>query len=229
MNVQINSLLSGAIQATGVVVIIDVFRAFTTAAVAIAQGAKEIILVSSAEEALALRGSAVAHACMGEVRGRRPEGFDFGNSPFEVSRARMMGQTIVLRTSAGTQGVVNASQAQKLYCGSLVTAEATTAAIARDATKDITLVAMGENGETRADEDELCAIHLRNRLEGRSSNRNAIRELILASARISDFSDSMKSHLHPQDLEIALDIDRFNFAIGVSVEEARPVARKVRI
>ena len=65
--------------------VIDVFRAFTTAAVALANRASKIITVRSVAEALTLREAGVGQLCMGEVRGRAPPGFDFGNSPFEIS------------------------------------------------------------------------------------------------------------------------------------------------
>src|ERR687898_241317 len=82
-------------------VIIDVFRAFTTAAVALAKGATKIIVVRDVDEALALRAAGVGHLCMGEVGGKRPRGFDLGNSPFEASQADLEGRTIIQRTSAG--------------------------------------------------------------------------------------------------------------------------------
>jgi 2-phosphosulfolactate phosphatase len=68
-DIAIYSLLEGATQATGTVAVIDVFRAFTTAAVAFANGAGQIIMVSSVEEALSLRDAGVGQVCMGEVRG----------------------------------------------------------------------------------------------------------------------------------------------------------------
>jgi 2-phosphosulfolactate phosphatase len=75
MQISIGSLLVGAEQATGAVAIIDVFRAFTTAAVAFANGASHIIMVGSVDEALSLRTSGLAQVCMGEVGGRAPPGF----------------------------------------------------------------------------------------------------------------------------------------------------------
>ena len=225
MEVRIDSLLSGAERATGSVVIIDVFRAFTAAAVVLARGAAKIVVVSSVEEALALRSAGVGQLCMGEVRGRAPSGFDLGNSPFAASQADVHGKTIIQRTSAGTQGVVAAKQALRLYAGALVTAKATARAILRHTTDQITLVAMGNDGTTRADEDELCAMHVRNLLEGRPGNPSGIRDVVLAGPRIADFHDPSKPHLHPADLEIALDIDRYDFAVRISQEEGRPVAR----
>jgi 2-phosphosulfolactate phosphatase len=106
MEIRIESLLEGAAHATGVVAIIDVFRAFSTAAVVLANGASRITMVSTVEEALALRKNGVGQVCMGEVEGRAPDGFDFGNSPFEVSQVNFGGKAIIQRTSAGTQGIV---------------------------------------------------------------------------------------------------------------------------
>lgn len=225
MEVHIDSLISGAERATGSVVIIDVFRAFTTAAVVLARGAVKIVMVSNVEEALALRSAGIGQLCMGEVRGRAPSSFDLGNSPFEASQAHVEGKTILQRTSAGTQGIVSARRADQLYSGSLVTAKATARAILKHSPQHATLVAMGDNGVTRNDEDELCAIHLRNLLQGRPGHVQGIREVILAGARIADFHDPAKPHLHPGDLEIALDIDRYDFAVRIREEDGRPVAR----
>ena len=105
MEISIHSLLTGAKQATGRVAVIDVLRAFTTAAVALANGASRIVMVGSVEDALMLRGAGVAQTCMGEVRGRAPDGFDFGNSPFEISNDDFGGKTIVQRTSAARKAL----------------------------------------------------------------------------------------------------------------------------
>src|SRR5271169_368866 len=115
MEFSIHSLLEGAKRATGTVAVIDVFRAFTTAAVALANGASRIVMVSGVEEALALRAQGVGQLVMGEVEGRAPDGFDLGNSPLEASRIDCRDKTIIQRTSAGTRGIAAASHAQCLY------------------------------------------------------------------------------------------------------------------
>src|SRR5580704_8523497 len=196
MKISIQSLLEGATRATGTVAIIDVFRAFTTAAVALANGASRIVMVSTVEEALALRDAGIGQICMGEVRGRAPAGFDFGNSPFEVSTVDFNGKTIIQRTSAGTQGIVSASRANRLFAASLVTADATVRAMLSESPDLITLVAMGDNGVKRTDEDELCALHLRNRLEGRSGDADAVRRLILVGGEVGRFRDPARPSLH---------------------------------
>jgi 2-phosphosulfolactate phosphatase len=225
MDISIRSLLEGAGQASGAVAIIDVFRAFTTAAVALANGASRVVMVGSVEEAFALRDSGVGQVCMGEVHGRPPDGFDFGNSPFEVSQVDFGGKVVIQRTSAGTQGIVAAAGADRLYAASLVTARATARALAAAGSGRITLVAMGDSGVDRTDEDELCALHLRNLLEGRAGDPEAVRRVILAGGEIARFNDPSRPHLHAQDVDIALDIDRYDFAIRVRTEDGRPVGR----
>jgi 2-phosphosulfolactate phosphatase len=226
MEIRIDSLREGAERAIGTVAVIDVFRAFTTAAVALANGAFRIVMVSAVEEALSLRDAGVGQVCMGEVGGRAPPGFDFGNSPFEIAGVDFAGKTIIQRTGAGTQGVVAARQADRIYAASLVTASATVRAMLSAAPERITLVAMGNSADVRTDEDELCAIHLRNLLEGRPGDADAVRRVVLAGGQISHFGDPTRPHLPRGDLDIALDVDRYDFAIRVELEHGRPVAHR---
>jgi 2-phosphosulfolactate phosphatase len=85
MEMAIQRLLEGAMRATCSVAGIDVFRAFTTATVALAKGASKIVIVRTVDEALTLREAGIGQICMGEIQGRSPDGFDLGNSPFEAS------------------------------------------------------------------------------------------------------------------------------------------------
>jgi 2-phosphosulfolactate phosphatase len=112
-----------------------------------------------------------------------------------------------------------------MYAAALMTAKATARSMLSGNPDRITLVAMGKNAIDRTDEDELCALHLRNLLEGRPGDGNAVRQMILAGGEAPRFRDSNPPHSHPGDLEIALDIDRYDFAIRVTLEDGRPVAR----
>jgi 2-phosphosulfolactate phosphatase len=84
------------------------------------------------------------------------------------------------------------------------------------------------NGIIRTDEDELTAIHLRNRLEGRPGNKQAVRQVILAGGEVGRFYDPARLGHRPEDVEIALDIDRYDFAIRVECQNGRPIARLER-
>ena len=112
-------------EATGVVVVIDVIRAFTNAAFAFSRGAKEIHPVSTVEEALQFKAQTPNSLACGEVGGLPPEGFDFGNSPSHTKELDLTGKIIVQRTGAGTQGIVRSVKAETILAASLVVASAT--------------------------------------------------------------------------------------------------------
>ena len=213
-------------RAAGTVVVIDVYRAYTTGAVAFSRGADKIILVAEVEEALELKRRGAGELCMGEVGGKRPEGFDFGNSPFELSTADVTGKTLIQSTRAGTVGAAAVPSAERLYVASLVVARATAMAVLRDRPELVTIVAMGLGGHDRTDEDEVCALYLRNLMEGRSPDHEAVRELVLASASSQNFDDTAQPWMHPMDREIALRIDSVPFAMTVSREDGMLVARR---
>jgi 2-phosphosulfolactate phosphatase len=226
MEVRVESLLEGAKRANGTVVIVDVFRAFTTAAVALARGAQRIIMVPGIEEALRLRDQGVGAVCVGEVNGIKPEGFDFGNSPHEMMQASLRGKVVIQSTRAGTTGVAVATQAEAVYAGSFVVAQATAEALRREGPPQVTIVAMGWNARVRTDEDELCALYLRNLLQGRRPDPEAVRKLVRAGGEAAKFGDPQQPHFHREDLEIALEINKYDFAIRVVKEDGFLVARR---
>jgi 2-phosphosulfolactate phosphatase len=226
MEIVVDSLLEGARRARGSVVIVDVFRAFTTAAVALSRGAAKVIMVAEPPEALKLREQGLGDFCVGEVDGIRPEGFDFGNSPHEMAQASLAGKTLIQSTRAGTVGVAAAAAATTVYAASLVVAKATARAILHDAPPLVTIVAMGHKARVRTDEDELCALYLRNLLQGRDPDPAALRRLIEASGEVRKFHDPDQPHFHPEDVAWALKANQFDFAIRIVKEDNILVARK---
>jgi len=225
VRISIESLVEGARRSRGTVVVIDVFRAFTTAAVALSRGARHIVLTAEPEETVALRASGAVELCMGEVGGMRPDGFDFGNSPYELSTADVHGKVLGQSTRSGTVGVCAVPEGCRILAASLVVAGATVRQLLRESPAEVTLVAMGHSGVVRADEDEVCAMYLRNLLEGRGTDHEAVRQMIRAGAEAVQYGDPALPHLHPGDLELALKIDLFDFAISVSREGPLLVAR----
>ncbi len=220
------SLLDGAREAEGTVVIIDVFRAFTTAAVAFVRGAERIILVGAIEDALALGSNGTGDVLVGEVGGKCPEGFDHNNSPFEMSRAALTGKTLVQSTRAGTVGVEAAARAKGIYTGAFVNALATAEAIRAAEPDVVTLVAMGWQAERETEEDTACARYLAELLGGRRPDVDQYRNPILATAEAKKFDDPAQPHFHPRDRDIALSADTVPFAIRVEREDGLLVARR---
>jgi 2-phosphosulfolactate phosphatase len=195
------------------VVIVDVFRAFTTAAFCIAAGAREIVLVGDHEQALAMKRADPKLFLTGEIGGRPIPGFDAGNSPSVIEKLDLGGRRVVQRTSSGTQGVVAATRAAEVLLGSLVIASATARYLAE--ADDITVVAMGSSAQERSEEDELGAAFIAARLRG---------EIAEASLDLRD--DTIWEDWFPRrDAELALQVDRFAFALPVHRENGLLIAR----
>jgi 2-phosphosulfolactate phosphatase len=229
MDIRIDSLIEGAHHAQGTVVVIDVLRAYTTASVAFSKGVERIILVAEPEEALKLRGQGAGDLCMGEVGGKKPSGFDFGNSPHELSQvadADLCGKTIIQSTRAGTVGACAVPAGAPMFAASFVIAEATCEAIRQAGSKQVTILAMGSAGLVRGDEDELCALYLRNRLQGRQPDVEATMSLARCSHEAAPYGSPEMPFKPVADLEIAMQIDTFDFAIRVVDEEGLLVARR---
>ena len=218
MEIRLLSLLEGARRAAGTVVIIDVYRAFTTAAVALQRGAARVLLVNTPESAFKLRREGRGDLCLGEVSGIKVPGFDFGNSPLELSRADVRGKTLIQSTSAGTKGVVAAGRAEALFAAALINAEATIRVVLTRNPSLVSLVAMGTNGAHRSDEDEQCALYMRNRLRDRRPDPAAVRSLVLSAHDSAKFDDPKRPHFDPRDRDMALQIDSIPFAVRVRVE-----------
>lgn len=229
MEIRIESLIDGARRAQGTVVVIDVFRAYTTASVAFSKGVERIVLVAEPEEALQLRAAAVGDLCMGEVGGQRPKGFDFGNSPHELSQVAdtdLRGKTIIQSTRAGTVGACAVPGAAPMFAASFVIAEATCQAIRQTEPELVTVLAMGSSGMVRGDEDEQCALYLRNRLQGRWPDAQAVMSLARCGHEADGFGSPQMPFKPLADLEMALQIDAFDFAIQVTREDELLVARR---
>ncbi|GAV22596.1 2-phosphosulfolactate phosphatase [Carboxydothermus pertinax] len=105
-----------------VVVVLDVLRATTTIATALAAGAKEVYPVSSIREAFSLKKKIPGALVGGERGGIKVPGFDLGNSPLEYQN--LSGKTIILSSTNGTKALTKASQAKNLIAGSIINAKA---------------------------------------------------------------------------------------------------------
>lgn len=220
MNVRVTRFLDGARGATGYAVIVDVFRAFTTAAFCVAAGAREIVLVADHEQALALKRDDPSLFLTGEIGGRPIPGFDVGNSPSEIEHLDLTGRRVVQRTSAGTQGVAAAHSATSIMIGSLVVVAATAVYLRKHA-DEVTIVAMGHKGEEPAAEDEACADYLAGLLVGQ---RRALRSIPLHA----DYYEGGWPDWFPRrDAELACQVDRFDFALPVTRESGLLTARPV--
>jgi 2-phosphosulfolactate phosphatase len=79
----------------GVPVVIDVLRATSTIIVALSRGAARVIPVCDYDDSLAL-GRRLGAITVGERNGVKVDGFDYSNSPTDLSQLPLEGKTIVM-------------------------------------------------------------------------------------------------------------------------------------
>lgn len=217
MDICMLELIEGAKQAKGLTVIIDVFRAFSTACYAMDRGAERILPVGAIEEAYSLKEAHPDWVLMGERGGVVQPGFDYGNSPSQLLGADLTGKTIVHTTSAGTQGIVQATGADEIITGSFVNAGAIVDYIHKANPQVVSLVAMGFGGVEPADEDRLCAEYLRNVLLGEPVDFAAIYHFMANDSKTGGFLDLQAEASAPKgDFDLCLQLDRFDFVLRVT-------------
>lgn len=214
--------------ATGLVVVIDVIRAFTNAAFAFSRGAREIHPVSTVEEALQLKAAIPNSLVCGEVGGIPPEGFDFGNSPTHTQELDLSGRAIIQRTGAGTQGIVRSVSADVMLAASLVVANATVTHIRNLGADEITFVITGQVGAGRGHEDLACAEYFEALLRGQEPNSASFIERVYKSYDARLHLDPNFPDFPESDLDYCTAIDTFDFAMPVTKYNGRHVMRAVK-
>lgn len=212
MVVNVVECLSGAKRAQGLVVIIDVFRAFSVACYAVDNGAADYIAVGDIDLARELAAQSDG-VLIGERDCIKIEGFDFGNSPTEIESEDFSGKTLVHTTSAGTQGLVGAANADEIITGSFVNASAIVRYIQSREPEMVTIVAMGTGGTMRAQEDMMCAMYLKNELEDYPNSFKTLKTFLAGVDSAEKFFDPAKEYAPERDFELCMDLDRFDFVL----------------
>ena len=226
MRIKRLSLLEGAKQATGLAVVIDVFRAFTTGAYVMANGASAIYPVATVEEAFELKRKHHDWILMGERDGKQVPGFDYGNSPYDVMDVDFTGYSVIQTTSAGTNGLFNAYGAQEILPGSFVMADAIVDYIKRREPEEVSLVAMGWGGMEKAPEDESFADYVEEKLNGEEPDFEAMKKRIRAHPQGAKFFDRTQAVFKEGDFHCAMDLNRFDFCLRL-IKSEQPYMVKV--
>lgn len=219
IRIERRSALEGAQNATGTVVVIDVLRAFTCAAMMLGYGVTELRLVGTVEQALELRCSDPSFLAAGEVDGARVDQFDLGNSPGEImekGERYFRGRKVALRSSAGTQGALAVRRTAKEI---IVAAYSTASAVARYIREKavdnhvVTLLGMGFRGAKKCVEDECCADYIEHLLTNRPYDHTAAVSDCLRDPMIAASLRGERPQLPGGDVVLALQRDLFNFVM----------------
>lgn len=213
MEIQILQLLEGAKQARGLTVIIDVFRAFSTECYLMAQGAKEIIAVADINSAYDLKVKNPEIILLGELDEKKPEGFNYGNSPTHILDKDFTGKTIVHRTSSGTQGLTNAALADEILTGSFVNAQAIARYIKLKSPAVVSLVCMGYATLYPTEEDTFCAEYIKSCITESYFDVKSMIEVIKNTSGARLFKQENQEHSPESDFYLCTEIGKFNFVL----------------
>lgn len=206
MEIYINRFLEGAVSAKGITVVIDVFRASNTIISCLTSGAESIIPVGEIDDAKVIKSLNPDFILFGERGGVKVKGFDYGNSPIEASKMNLDDKTVILTTSAGSQGIVYSDNADEVIIGSFANSTAVVNYIESKNPDVVTFLAIGNNANEYAVEDEECAKYLRAMLEGKKVNLEQMRKNILSS----DGANRIRRLNQEDDMEFCLEFDVSN-------------------
>ena len=216
MNIEILHMVDGAKKARGITVIIDVFRAFSVEAYFFASGVKEIIPVGDVNLAYKLKDKNPDFILAGERKGKILPGFDVGNSPSDIIKLDCSGKTVVHTTSAGTQGIANAVNADEILGAALVNAKATAEYIKRKSPENVSLVCMGLEALSQTEEDNLCAFYIKSLLEEKEIDLKTEIENLKSTSGAKFFDKAQNDVFPEEDFYLCTQVDKFDFVMHMS-------------
>jgi len=148
------------------VVVVDILRATSCMTAGIANGANSITPFMDMEECMLM--GAKGYLTAGERNGKKIDGFDLGNSPFDYMQEFVKGRDIAVTTTNGTVAIEKAKLAKKVIIGSFLNLSAVADYCLNQQNKILILCA-GWKGKVNL-EDSLFAGALVNKLKPEFEN-----------------------------------------------------------
>jgi 2-phosphosulfolactate phosphatase len=230
MEIVRKSCAQGAKEASGLTVIIDVFRAFSCEPLFFHFGATKVLLEADPERAMSLKERSPELILVGELNEVPLENADLGNSPSEIilkGEASFKGKTVLHRTTAGVTGAATVlERAEEVLLGSFMTAKAIAAHVFRRNPDLVTLLAMGERAQKKAPEDEACADYIEHLLSGKPYDPiRSLRDVVFQPTA-QKFIKGGKKYLPREDPIFCLQRDLFDFVLIGKKEREKLVVIK---
>ena len=179
-----------------VAVVIDVIRATSSIATLFGSGVKKVTIAATLEEAYRYKRMDPGKILCGEVNGRPPGDFDYGNSPLEFSRLDLSGREAILKTTNGTASFLRAKESPAVFSMSALNFRVSLEKVLENAMenkRDILFICSGELGRIAYDDAYIAGMAIRD---------------IMKSPGGFEFSDSAKlvlsSVLGDRNIEEAL-------------------------
>lgn len=199
------------------VVVVDILRATSCMVTAFAHGVRSIAPLSQLEDCLAMK--SLGYLTAGERDGKKVEGCDLGNSPFEYQDASLNGKKIAFTTTNGTQAIVKSLGAREILIGSFLNLSAVARHL-HQSPYDVLIVCAGWKGKVNL-EDTLFAGALVERLKDDADPAcdspvaaqhlyNSARTDLLAFLDNARHVNRLRKLNAVEDIRFCLSTDRYN-------------------
>jgi len=213
-----------------VIIVIDVLRCTSSMINALANGAERIIPVKTLREAYDLKSKYPNYLLAGEREGRKPRGFDFGNSPLEFTGEKVQGETLIFTTTSGTAALSRCKNAERVFIASFLNVSSVASEVEKIALKEkreISIIPSGQKGKFSL-EDFLCGGAIAERLARRNA---ALSDSAVASLlSFQKAKDSLLNHImmgkHAQNLVRMGFGEDVRFCCQVDIYDVAPSIKK---
>ncbi|HXA02089.1 MAG TPA: 2-phosphosulfolactate phosphatase [Cytophagaceae bacterium] len=206
-----------------VVVVVDILRATSCMTTGLAHGLKSIIPVASLDECSNLRAKGFIAAA--ERDGKMADGFDLGNSPFSYMDKSLVGKSVAMTTTNGTQAISKSLKAEEIIIGSFLNKTSVINYLLAQSS-DVLVLCAGWKGQINL-EDTLFAGAL---VEGvgkefASENDSAMTAYTLYQAAKGDLSKFLSNSSHVRRLRKLNIIKDIDFCLQSDVYHVIPILK----
>ena len=203
---------------THVVIVIDAFRAFSTASYVLARYPATYIITPKSEVISRLLVNYIDPLIIGKPEKGVDLAYDIPNSPTRVQEVKITNRNIFHRTEAGAKGILFARDADIILATGFVNADATVKYIKELINPRITILPMGHEAITPSIEDDVCSLYIESLIKNERLNLASFLPEIRKGSGKYFFSEDQLQY-PSADFERCLEIRRFNFAIRAIVQD----------
>jgi|GEM_PF-1268664 len=209
-----------------VIIVIDVFRAFTTACYVLESNPASYILAKKSTTISQLRSKFQDPFLIGKAERGAILSYDIPNSPTRVKEVKIAGRNILHRTEGGSTGVLMSKGLGVILAAGLVNADATVRYVLQLQNPAITIIPMGHEGVTPSLEDDICAQYIHAKLKGHTMDLTPYIAALREGSGKYFFTDDQWQY-PCQDFDYCIDANRFNFTIQAEVQDEYAILRRL--
>lgn len=195
-----------------IAVVIDVFRAFSTAAYVLDRYPASYIFAKESKTIARIATQYEQPLLIGKPEIGANLVYNIPNSPTRSLEVKVEGKSVLHRTEAGGKGVLLAKDADIILVAGFVNSSATAKYIMNFPKAKVIIIPMGHEGNTPTLEDDLCGQYITALINGRPMNIEKFLPELRQSSGKYFFGEDQRQY-PSSDFDLCLDVDRFDFPI----------------